>query len=118
MSAAPDGGALSRVLARVENRADRELERVGSAGRVLADESAQALDVAVGGALERRRQQVLLGLEPVGRRSERQPCHLGDAPVSDGIDPYLRDDLENRIEQRLAAGRSSGSSVAGSAYAP
>ena len=78
----------------------------------------QALDVALGGALQRRRQQVLLGLEPVGRRGERQPGHLGDAPVRDGIDPHLRDDPQNRIEQRLAAGRATGSSAVGSAARP
>ncbi len=75
----------------------------------------QTLDVALGRALQRCRQQVLFGLEPVRRRSERQACHLGDAPVSDRIDPFVRDHLEDRIEQRLAARRASGSSAVGSA---
>ena len=93
---------LEARLGRVEDRGDRQRDRIGVVGQVAVDELLQARDVAVGGELERRGQQVLLGVEPVGGRRERQPGHLGDAAVRDRVDPDLGDDLQHRLEQRLA----------------
>ena len=63
----------------------------------------QAGGVALGGQLERRGQQVLLGVKPVRRRGQREPGLLGDPPVGDGVGADLGDDPQDGLEQRLAA---------------
>ena len=64
----------------------------------------QAGQIALGGQLQRRRQQLLLGVEVVGRRGERQLGDLGHAAVRDRVGAGVGDDPQRRLEQRLAAG--------------
>ena len=57
-----------------------------------------------GGELQRRGQQVLLGVEPVRGRGQWKPRNLGHAPMGDGVGADLGDDLQDGLEQRLAPG--------------
>ena len=64
----------------------------------------QADQIALGGQLQRRRQQLLLGVEVVGRRRQRQLGDLGHPAVRDRVGAGVGDDPQRRLEQRLAAG--------------
>ena len=63
---------------------------------------AAGVRVALGGEVERRGEQVFLGLEVVGRRGEWQTGHLGHAAVGHSVGPHLGDDPQHRLEQGLA----------------
>ena len=78
--------------------ATAEFDRIGAIDRLTIADHVQPRDVPLGGEFERRGQQVLLGLEVVRRRRQRQAGHLGHPAVGDRIGTDLADDLEHRFK--------------------
>ena len=101
-------GLVERVNDGVEAASSAAGPSTGCSSQQPVRQLVQARDVTLGGQLQRRGQQLILGSEPVGRGGQRQLRHLGHAAVGDRVGADLGDDRQHGLEQRLAAGGAAG----------